>query len=249
MFFFQVKAEYIGDFHPDTFSRTKLLLNKYIIIPNLDDIRQKLAKDPNLAKELKERREIHFMKRSSNWLAVDQHMVALSGSGNTCNKMGVTYSDFKWQTDFCTNKLSRYVYDKAPTVRSISMCSLSLQLSIYASTSPILEGLCKPFTNLIYLYYTVWYGWQERLYFRQRAQYMLFTFGKLHSVTNTKFSMPTGHLTFKAARIRKSMIVITLAADNLKIITHVYFSQQLFLESFAYGSPPQVSCSYHRGVH
>lgn len=78
---------------------------------------------------------------------------------------------------------------------------------------------------------------------------MLFTFGKLHSVTNKKFSMPTGHLTFKAARIRKSMIVITLAADNLKIITHVYFSQQLFLEYFPYGSPLQVSCSYHRGVH
>ena len=60
---------------------------------------------------------------------------------------------------------------------------------------------------------------------------MLFTFGKLHSVTNTKFSMPTGHLTFKAARLRRSMVVVTLAADDLKIITHLYVYFQILLYS------------------
>ena len=60
---------------------------------------------------------------------------------------------------------------------------------------------------------------------------MLFTFGKLHSVTNTKFSMPTGHLTFKAARLRRSMVVVTLAADDLKIITHLYVYLQILLYS------------------
>ena len=106
----QVKAEYIGDFHPDTFSRTKLLLSKYIIIPDLDDIQRKLGKSPDLAKELCDRKEIHFMKKSSEWLAVDQNMVALNDGGNTCDRMGVTYSDFRWQSDFCTNKEHRYIW-------------------------------------------------------------------------------------------------------------------------------------------
>ena len=105
---FQVKAEFIGDFHPDTFSRTKLLLSKYIVIPDLDDIERKLRENPDLANELRDRNEIRFMKNSSEWLAVDQSMVALNGGGNTCNRMGVTYSDFKWQSDFCTNKEHRY---------------------------------------------------------------------------------------------------------------------------------------------
>ena len=85
-------------------------MSKYVIIPDLDDIQRKLAKDPNLAKELRERKEIRFMKNSSEWLAVDQHMVALYRGGNTCNKMGVSFTDFKWQPDFCSNKQYRYIY-------------------------------------------------------------------------------------------------------------------------------------------
>ena len=65
---------------------------------------------------------------------------------------------------------------------------------------------------------------QKRIREGKRPQYMLFTYGKLHSVTNTKFSMPTGHITFTATRMRKSMVVVTLAADDLKIITHLYAS-------------------------
>ena len=56
----------------------------------------------------------------------------------------------------------------------------------------------------------------------KRPQYMMFTYGQLHSITTTKFSLPTGHITFKANRKRKSLIVVTLAADDLKIITHKY---------------------------
>ena len=62
---------------------------------------------------------------------------------------------------------------------------------------------------------------QKKIEEGKRPQYMLFTYGQLHSVTNTKFSMPTGHITFKASRKRKSLVVITLAADDLKVITHV----------------------------
>ena len=103
----QVKAEYIADFHPDTFAKATSLQSKYIIIPDLDDIQYKLKKDPKLAQELQERNEIHFMKNSSEWLAVDQKMVALSRGGNTCNKMGVTFNDFRWQPEFCSNKQHR----------------------------------------------------------------------------------------------------------------------------------------------
>ena len=104
----QIKAEYIADFHPDTFAKATSLQSKYIVIPDLDDIQQKLKKDSNVAKELKERNEIRFMKKSSEWLAVDHKMVALKDSGNTCNKMGVSFSDFRWQPEFCSNKQYRY---------------------------------------------------------------------------------------------------------------------------------------------
>ena len=56
----------------------------------------------------------------------------------------------------------------------------------------------------------------------KRPQYMLSSYGKLYSITNSKFSLPTGHITFKANRHQKSLLVITLAADDLKIITHLY---------------------------
>ena len=49
---------------------------------------------------------------------------------------------------------------------------------------------------------------------------MLKGFGKLHSVTKRHFSLPTGHVTFIADRPQKSLVVVSLAADNLKIITH-----------------------------
>ena len=84
-------------------------MSKYVILPDLDDMKHKLKKNPELAKGLRDRNEIHFMKNSSEWLAVDQTMVSLPGGGNGCNRMGVSYSDFKWQTDFCSNKLYRYI--------------------------------------------------------------------------------------------------------------------------------------------
>lgn len=104
----QVKAEYIADFHPDSFAKVGALMSKYIVIPDIDDLKAKLKKDRSLVNQMKKRGEIHFIRNSSEWLVVDQHMVALHGSGSSCNKMGVTYSDFRWQTEFCTNKQHRY---------------------------------------------------------------------------------------------------------------------------------------------
>ena len=49
---------------------------------------------------------------------------------------------------------------------------------------------------------------------------MIFTYGKLYSITNKKFSRPTGHISFVANKPQKSLVVITLAADDLKIVTH-----------------------------
>ena len=59
----------------------------------------------------------------------------------------------------------------------------------------------------------------------KRPLYMLHTYGQLHSITNTKFSLPTGHITFKANRKRRSLVVITLAADDLKIVTSKYIQR------------------------
>ena len=111
----QVKAEYIADFHPDSFTKASSLLSKYVIIPDIDDIRRKIQKDRSLGAKLKEAGEAHFMTNGSEWLVVDQNMVTLQGGGNGCDKMGVSYSDFKWQAEFCSNKQSRYMYSVVPT--------------------------------------------------------------------------------------------------------------------------------------
>lgn len=105
----QVRAEYIADFHPDSFAKVGALMSKYVVLPDLDDLKAKLKKDPSLAKKMKKRGEIHFIRNSSEWLVVEQHMVALQGGGSACNKMGVGYSDFRWQPDFCSNKQHRYI--------------------------------------------------------------------------------------------------------------------------------------------
>lgn len=104
----QVKAEYIADFHPDSFAKVESLLSKYVVIPDLEDLKKKLKKKPSLAKEMKKRGEIHFIRNSSEWLVVEQHMVS-QGAGVGCNKMGVSYSDFRWQPGFCSNKQHRYI--------------------------------------------------------------------------------------------------------------------------------------------
>ena len=103
----QVKAEYIADFHPDSFTKASSLLSKYVIIPDIDDVRRKIQKDRSLGAKLRTMGEAHFMTNSSEWLVVDQNMVTLGGGGNACDKMGVSYSDFKWQADFCSNKQNR----------------------------------------------------------------------------------------------------------------------------------------------
>ena len=51
---------------------------------------------------------------------------------------------------------------------------------------------------------------------------MLSSFGKVFSVNNQDFSLPTGHVTFIADSIRTSLITVTLAADDLKIVTQKY---------------------------
>ena len=51
---------------------------------------------------------------------------------------------------------------------------------------------------------------------------MLFTYGKLHSITKSKFSWSTGFLRFKANRPKKSLVVVNLAADDLKVVTNMY---------------------------
>ena len=121
MYLLQVKAEYIADFYPDTFAKVSSLMSKYVVVPDLDDMKLKLRKNPKLADELRERNEIHFMKNSSEWLAVDQTLVSLPGGGNTCNRMGVSFSDFKWQPEFCSNKQYRCIYTS-------TQCTLDMQL-------------------------------------------------------------------------------------------------------------------------
>lgn len=82
-------------------------MSKYVIIPDIDDMKAKLKKDPSQLKKLNTMGEYVFMTNSSEWLVVDQHMVTLPGGGNGCDRMGVTYSDFRWQEDFCSNLQDR----------------------------------------------------------------------------------------------------------------------------------------------
>ena len=105
-----MKAEYVADFHPDSFTKVSSLLSKYVIIPDIDDIKRKIKKDSSLRWKLKKSAEALFLTNSSEWLVVDQKMVSLHGGGNGCNKMGVSYSDFKWQAEFCSNKQNRCIH-------------------------------------------------------------------------------------------------------------------------------------------
>ena len=102
----QVKAEYIADFHPDTFTKASGLATKFVIIPDIEDIQQKIKKDKNVEKDLKKSGEYPFLQNMAEWLAVDQKFVSLTEGGG-CNKMGVTWSDFRWQSDVCSNLKDR----------------------------------------------------------------------------------------------------------------------------------------------
>ena len=79
-----------------------------MIIPDLDEINLKMKNDPAVKTKLKEKGEYPFLLNMSEWLAVEKSYVALGGSGHSCNKMGVTYSAFRWQADICSNLPQRY---------------------------------------------------------------------------------------------------------------------------------------------
>ena len=103
----QVKAEYIADFHPDTFTKVASLTSKYVVLPDIEDIRVKAKKDPKVWEYLRETNQIGFLHDPKEWLAVDQTLVTLPGGGNSCNKMGVTYTDFRYMPEFCSDKAGR----------------------------------------------------------------------------------------------------------------------------------------------
>lgn len=224
----QVRGEYIADFHPDSFAKVGSLMSKYVVLPDIDDLKAKLRKDPSLAKKMKRKGELHFIRNSSEWLVVEQHMVALQGSGNGCNKMGVTYSDFRWQADFCSNKQHRY----NQILNKVSVC-----VSNYMYISHVVVYIIKPiacfgltryiqsidvYNFLSPICLCTYTNIQKRMKRGRAPRNMLFTYGKLHSVTTSRFSWPTGFLRFIADRPRKSLVVLNLAADDLKIVTHKY---------------------------
>ena len=108
MTFLQVKAEYIADFYPDNFMRASAMATKFVVVPDVEDIRNKIRKDGSILEELKKDSQHKFLENMTEWLALDQTSFSLTGGGG-CDKIGVTYTDFKTQEGFCSNIMGRYI--------------------------------------------------------------------------------------------------------------------------------------------
>ena len=106
MEFLQVKAEYIADFYPDTFMKASAMANKFVVVPDVEDIQNKIRNDKSILEELKTDSQDKFLENMTEWLALDQTAFSLTGGGG-CNKIGVTYTDFKLQGSFCSNVMGR----------------------------------------------------------------------------------------------------------------------------------------------
>lgn len=99
----QVKAEYVADFHPSTFIKSEKLVHKYLLVPDmktLPRVRPYGDLSHNAWRNFK-----NSVRNMSEWLAVDKSYFDLSGT--RCNKIGVSYTAFKYQPHPCDNPYTR----------------------------------------------------------------------------------------------------------------------------------------------
>lgn len=122
---FQVKVEYVADFHPSTFISTDKLVHRYLLIPNVET----LSPDPPFP-DVPPQEWKHFMKSVQNmseWMAIDKTFFDMSGF--SCNKIGVSYSAFRRQPHACARKYGKWV-NVALLVGKLSCCLLLKQLLV-----------------------------------------------------------------------------------------------------------------------
>lgn len=112
---FQIKITYIADFNPSQYPSVTKIVHRYLLVP------ADLDKVPNLRNpytyyknkvyrgqyysEL--RKFITSLRNVSEWMVVEKDKFDFSRS--SCNKIGVGYTAFRYQTDACTSRMGRWV--------------------------------------------------------------------------------------------------------------------------------------------
>ena len=107
--FIQVKVTYIADFSPSEFLSVNRVAHRYLLVPN--DINKKLQETKKWKRVYKGQSMMELLRfqlsrrNVSEWMAINKDKFDMhSGS---CNKIGVGYSAFRYQSDGCTSKMGR----------------------------------------------------------------------------------------------------------------------------------------------
>ena len=102
-FAFQVKVEYISDFHPSTFIKSDKLVHRFILIPD----HSTLPSDPPFPDLTPEEWKVFkiSVNNMSEWMAINKEYFDMVGF--TCNKIGVSYTAFRRQPHGCQDKYGR----------------------------------------------------------------------------------------------------------------------------------------------
>merc|ERR1719201_2300846 len=90
-----VQATLIGDY--SSFAKAPDFENKYLAVPaGVSGDACSGPKDPSRKIDLHERCSKHIQEGMDKWMLVDKHLF-----GDECNKIGVTYENFRFQSGFC----------------------------------------------------------------------------------------------------------------------------------------------------
>ena len=100
---FQVKAEYVADFHPNSFVESKKLAHRFLLVPDMSTLPSTVPFPDVDTREWNT--FVSSVKNISEWMAIEKQYFDLSGY--SCNKIGVSYTAFRHQPNRCVSKYSR----------------------------------------------------------------------------------------------------------------------------------------------
>ena len=99
----QVKAEYVADFHANSFVKSEKLVHRYLLIPDMN----LLPRQPPFADIYYHQWKpfVDSVSNISEWMAIEKRYFDFSGF--SCNKIGVAYTAFRRQPNPCTSRHGR----------------------------------------------------------------------------------------------------------------------------------------------
>ena len=94
----------MADFYPSTFVKSEKLVHKFLLVPDMSTVPSSEKSYPDISNAEWDMFQAS-VKNVSEWMAIHKDLFDMSGF--TCNKIGVSYTAFRHQTNRCQRQYGR----------------------------------------------------------------------------------------------------------------------------------------------